>query len=633
MADKKMPTLYRTVTLSLDRAEGQEPVIRAALSSEAPVQRQGWFDGTWVEILEHSKEAVDLGRAKHGLPLLLEHETREQIGRITEIAIDKDKTLRGTLTFSRSARAQEIKTDVLDGIRQEMSIGYQITKVRKTEKDNALTEVRALEWMPLEGSLVAVPADATVGVGRSLTIEPEERPMPDAPATPVTPTVRVEPDAGAVERERVKQITALARTHKVSNAKMDEAIDSGVTPAAFANRILESLAGGAHPITPPTDAPAVSDEDLERGGYSISRFLHAQAEAAMTRADPRKIAPFEMEVHDALMQRAEKSGNPTKGGFRVPMNLWVKPSVAAKARERLYFQRGAQEVATASKGGELKFTEPGPFIEVLRNRIFVRDLGARLLAGLQGDLQFPRQTGAQTAYWVPESATADVTVSNMTFDNMKLAPKPLSAQNSYSRKLLAQNIVDIDNLIRDDLVQVFAIEIDRAAINGVGSNNEPMGILNASGTNSVTAGANGGTVSYDLLVDVETQQAIANADRGALAYLTNPKVRGKLKKVAQISASTGIPAWFMGEVNGYRAEATNQVPSNLTKGTSTTICSAAVFANWPEGFIGQWGDIEFILDPYTKAARGDIVLTAYLMVDVGLRHPASFTVIKDLLTT
>jgi hypothetical protein len=160
-----------------------------------------------------------------------------------------------------------------------------------------------------------------------------------------------------------------------------------------------------------------------------------------------------------------------------------------------------------------------------------------------------------------------------------------------------------------------------------------MGILNASGTNSVTAGANGGTVTYDLMVDLETQQALSNADINTLAYLTNPKARGKLKKSAQISATTGIPTWWQGEVNGYRAEATNQVPSNLTKGTSTTICSAAIFARWEELIIGQWADMEFVIDPYTLAKRGDIVITSYIMVDVGLRHPASFTVIKDLLTT
>ena len=108
-------------------------------------------------------------------------------------------------------------------------------------------------------------------------------------------------------------------------------------------------------------------------------------------------------------------------------------------------------------------------------------------------------------------------------------------------------------------------------------------------------------------------------------------MRAALKKVAQISATTGIPAWYRGELNSYRAEASNQVPSNLTKGTSTTICSAIIFGNWQELIFGQWGDMEVVVDPYTQARRANILITPYLMLDVGVRHPVSFAAMKDAL--
>jgi HK97 family phage major capsid protein len=630
---------YRSAPLVVIRASADaEPEITVALSSDTPIERQNWFGDRFIEILDHSAGAIDMVRAKQGLPLLLNHDTDEQVGRIENLKVGDDGVLRGSVRFSRSVQGQEIRQDVLDGIRVETSIGYNIQDRKEEQNKGEILRITAIRWMPMEGSLVPVPADYTVGVGRSAAPTQETRTMetPTTPAAPTAPVVTGGQDAAQVERQRVSQLRALQRGHaaRVPDKKLDDWIDNGTSLGAATEQLLGSYERNAEPGFNPPEAPVVSNEDLEKGRYSLSRAILAQVDGERT---------FEIEVHEAIAEKraaqgivgsagAKRKGAGAKGPvLYVPANLWVKQGNAM--REQLYYQRAAQEVATASKGGELKFTEPGPFIEVLRNRIFVRQLGARFLAGLQGDLQFPRQTGAQTAFWVPESATADVTASNMTFDNLKLSPKPLSGTNSFSRKLLAQGVADIDQLIQQDMISVDAIEIDRGALNGVGSNNEPMGILNASGTNSVTAGANAATVIYDHFVDMETQQALSNADYEPLAYLTNPKVRGKLKKSAQISATTGIPVWWQKEVNGYPAFATNQIPSNLTKGTSTTICSAAIFARWDELLLGQWGDIEFIIDPYTLAKRGDIVITSYLMVDVGLRHPASFTVIKDLLTT
>ena len=640
------PMLYRTATLSVRAKEGADPEIIVAFSSDTPIERSDWWGDRWVEILEHGKGAIDFTRAKQGLPLLLNHNTDRQVGRIENLEAGDDGVLRGTVRFSRSVEGQEVKQDVLDGIRVETSVGYTIMDRKEEQEKGKILTIRATKWMPMEGSLVPVPADHTVGVGRAndpvapistqegRSMETPNTPAAPAPAAPAAPVVTGGQDAAAAERARVTELRALQRSHKarVPDKKLDEWIEKGTTPGQAGDQLLRLYEGGAEPGFLRGEEPVVSTEDLEKNRYSLSRAITAQIDGERT---------FEIEVHEAIAARRHSQGMPSaltgrsKGSkgpsLFVPLNLWVKRGNSLQ--EQAYYQRAAQEVQTASKGGELRFTEPGPFIEVLRNRIFVRALGARLLTGLQGDLQFPRQTGAQSAFWVPESPTADVTASNMVFDNLKLSPKPLSGTNSFSRKLLAQGVADIDTLIQQDMIAVDAIEIDRGAINGVGSNNEPMGVLNASGTNSVTAGANGATVIYDHFVDMETQQALANADINTLAYLTNPKVRGKLKKSAQISASTGIPVWYQGEVNGYRAEATNQVPSNLTKGTSTTICSAAIFARWEELLIGQWGDVEFIIDPYTLAKRGDVVVTSYLMVDVGLRHPASFTVIKDLLTT
>lgn len=634
------PTLYRTAALEVVRAEDGKgaPEIRVALSSDAPIERQDWWGERWIEILEHSKDAIDFTRAKQGLPLLLNHNTDQQVGRIENLKADPDGVLRGTVRFSKSAQGQEVLQDVLDGIRVETSIGYTIQDRKEEQEKGKILTIRATKWMPMEGSLVPVPADHTVGVGRAaepqapVPIHQESRTMePTSPPAPApAPVVTVAADAGAVERTRVSELRALQRSHKVSDAKFDEWHGKGTSVETATREVLAGYEQSVRPgFMAPAEGPVVPTEELNRH-YSLSRVLLAAAEG------DDELAPFEMEVHRAIAKARGGSSLRLKrnvSSIFIPMNLWVDQGKAQGVREQLYFQRGAHEVATASKGGELKFTEPGPFIEMLRNRIFTRALGARFLSGLNGDVQFPRQTGAHTVAWVGESPTADASESNLTLDNLNLAPKLATATTSYTRKLLAQAVVDIDNLIRDDFVQVFAIEADRVGINGLGTSNEPRGILNTVGIGSVAGGTNGLAPTYDHSVDLEKEVAIDNADLGALAYLTNSKVRAALKKVAQISATTGIPVWFQGQVNGYRAEASQQVPSNLTKGTSTTICSAIIFGNFQELIYGQWGDMEVVVDPYTQARRANILITPYLMMDVGVRHPVSFAAMKDALAT
>jgi HK97 family phage major capsid protein len=631
--------LYRTAALTVVRAsDGKgDPEISVALSSDTPIERQDWWGDRWVEILEHGNGAIDFTRAKQGLPLLMNHNTDKQVGRIENLEAGDDGVLRGTVRFSKSVEGREVMQDVLDGIRVETSVGYTIQDRKEEQEKGKILTVRATKWMPMEGSLAPVPADHTVGVGRAAdpqaSVTQESRTMdPTSPPAPApAPVVTVAADAGAVERTRVSELRALQRSHKVSDAKFDEWHSKGTPVEAATREVLAGYEATVRPgFMPAADGPVVATEDLERGRYSLSRVLLAAAEG------DDEMAPFEMDVHRAIAKARGGSNLKLKrnvSSIFIPMNLWVDQGKAQGVREQLYYQRGAHEVATASKGGELKFTEPGPFIEILRNRIFTRALGARFLAGLNGDVQFPRQTGAHSVAWVGESPTADASESNLTLDNLNLAPKLATATTSYTRKLLAQAVVDIDNLIRDDFVQVFAIELDRVGINGLGTSNEPRGILATVGIGSVAGGTNGLAPTYDHAVDLEKEVAIDNADMGALAYLTNSKVRAALKKVAQISATTGIPVWYQGEVNGYRAEATQQVPSNLTKGTSTTICSAIIFGNWNELIFGQWGDMEVVVDPYTQARRANILITPYLMVDVGVRHPVSFAAMKDALAS
>lgn len=132
---------------------------------------------------------------------------------------------------------------------------------------------------------------------------------------------------------------------------------------------------------------------------------------------------------------------------------------------------------------------------------------------------------------------------------------------------------------------------------------------------------------------LEKLVAIDNADFGSLHYVTNPKVRKFLKETEK---ATGYPVYLWperaNELNGYPAMVTNNVPSNLTKGTGTNL-SAMIFGNFNDVVLADWGAIDLMVDPYTQAGSNSIRIHANMLGDVGIRQPKSFAVIKDIIAS
>jgi len=253
-----------------------------------------------------------------------------------------------------------------------------------------------------------------------------------------------------------------------------------------------------------------------------------------------------------------------------------------------------------------------------------------LLTDLNGNIAIPRMTGGATGYWVGEGNAP--TESQQAFDQVTLSPNTVAAYTEFSRKLLLQSSMDIEALVRGDLARVLALAIDYAAINGSGSSNQPKGILNQTGIGAVVGGTNGLAPIWSHVVDLETEVAIDNAAIGSLHYLTNTRVRGKLKQTEK-AASTANFIWSEGgELNGYSTAVSNQVPSNLTKGSSSGICSAILFGNFADLLIGMWGGLDIQVNPYSLDTTGSVRVTAFQDCDIAIRHPESFAAMVDALT-
>jgi HK97 family phage major capsid protein len=629
----------RSQQLERTAVSQEERTVELAFASELPYERY-WG----VEILDCTPGAVNLERLNARHPLLLNHDPRQQIGVVEKAWIDTDRRCRALVRFSRSALGQEIFQDVTDGIRELVSVGYAIDDMVLQSRTDDQATYRVNRWTPFEVSVVAVPADASVGVGRSLAAEAataqfKEKPMSDptiaAPAAPQAPDIRiVEDNARREERDRVTSIRAMGAAHHLQ-AEADQAINAGTAVDSFRATVLAKLEERG--AIKPAVKPELGLSDKEKRGYSIVRLMYAMLEPNDKEA--QRAAGFEIECSVAarkLRPIDENSlhANHRNGGFTVPVDVvegqLAREASVANAVRTMLAQRDLN-VGAASAGGNLVATDllAASFIDLLRNRMVLAQLGATVLDGLTGNIAIPSQTAGASTYWVTEGTA--VTESEATFGQVLMSPKTVGMFTDYSRKTLLQATPAIEALVRADLAMGLAVEIDRVGLAGSGSGAQPRGVINTAGIGAVAGGTNGAAPTYANMVALEEAVGIANADVGAMAYCTNARMRAQLKLTQVFASTNGTPVWQGQEVNGYRAVTTNGMPSNLTKGSSNGVCSAIAFGNWNDLLMGFWSGLDLMLDPYALATSGGRRLIALQDCDVAVRRPASFSAMLDAL--
>ena len=611
----------RAATFDRAAVDDEARTVELAFSSEQPYER--WWG---VEILDHSPQSIRLGRLSSGGPLLMDHDARDHVGVIESVRIDADRVGRAVVRFGRSQRAEEIFQDVKDGIRRNVSVGYVIHRATLVEMREDQEIYRVTDWEPHEVSLVSVPADTSVGVGRAMedprTAEQDEQaetPKPQAiKELRVMTTETQAPDLAGIEQraregehKRAADIIAIGEKYGLQSLASD-AVRSGMPVGEFQAKAIEALSSRAKP----TADIGLTEREARR--FSMVRAIAALAATGAESRKAREAAAFEIECSQAV---ADKIGREARGVF-VPNEVQQRDLV----------------VGTTTAGGHLVSTDllASSFIDLLRNRMSVMRAGAQMLTGLQGNIAIPRMTGAATAYWVTEGNAP--TESQQAFDQVTMSPKTVGAFTDLSRKLLLQSSVDVEGLVRRDLATVLGLEIDRVALNGSGSAPQPRGVLQTSGIGAVVGGTNGLAPTWAHIVELWSDVAAANADFGTTAFVTNSKVIGNLMTTEKATGTAqfvcpGFPdASGVTSIAGARAVVSNQVPSNLTKGTSSGVCSAIAFGNWADLIVGMWGVLDLMVDPYSNSTSGTVRVVALQDVDVAVRHAESFSAMLDALT-
>ena len=587
---KQIKTGNLTRFFNLDRSAIDEEArtVGLSFSSDAPVER--WFG---MEVLDHSPKSVDLGRLNDGAPLLMDHDTSDQIGRVESASVD-GKRGQAIVRFSKSARAQEIFTDVMDGIRQNISVGYRINEMELDEsrsEDEVETYV-ATRWQPYEVSVVSVPADNSIGIARSaegdniteITNFKKEEKMSEN-KTETIDVKAVANEAMEAERARVAGISIIADKHPQLKEASRQFIDSGKSLDDFRQVALETITSDT-PNAPATRADEIGLTEKEAQSYSLLRAVKAHS------IGDWKDAGFEREVS---MEIERKVGT-SNGGFFIPADL--------------QWGGGKRDLTagTATAGGHTVATDHygDSFIDALRANLVIEQAGARFMDNLQGNVAIPALDSATSVYWVAENGSP--TEGAPTFRQVTMSPKTVAAYVDISRTLMNQSSPSVEAILRADLASGVAGAIDTVALNG-GGTNEPSGILQTSGIGAVTLAALGNP-TFGEIVDIETAVSTDNALTGALSYITTPAVLGAMKQKAKDSGSGLFVADGM-SANGHPVYTTSNCSANTI-----------IFGNFNDLVVGQFGAIEVVTQ--RSATSGALTLGIFSDVDVAVRHAESF---------
>lgn len=553
-----------------DLAARTVPVV---LATDTPVDRQGY-----IEVLDIAK--VDLSRGD--LPLIESHDQQTlNIGVVRNIRAEGGR-LRGEAVFGTSARASEVLADVDAGIVSGVSIGYALMDEGQLFPLPDGRIATRFGFQPYEVSVVAIPADIRAGFNRTLHL-----PKLSKGNTMETTT--------NISARDVREIAAMGEMHaKRGGVELAmQHIRAGTPLEEFRSLLLDTI---SKELPVQTDILYMSGQSRGKPGddYSILKAV----DASIT-GDWRQ-AGLEREMSQEM---ARAYGRQPRGIF-VPFGAMTRVMSAGGATT------GQTLIPNTHVG----------FVEMLRNSARVLEAGATVMPGLVGNIDIPRQSAGATAEWLAEDAA--ITPSDMSFDSVTLTAKSCGALLSWTRRMTHSSVPEMENLARQDLAKQIALAIDRAALHGLGSSDQPAGVYAASNVNAV---AMGGKPTFAKLIDMAAELGKDNALAGNLAFLTTPGMAGMLAQTLVASSAGSEMIWggsmVQGKLIGINAYSTAQVSSTLAGGAEHGL----VLGDFSQMIIGIWGGgVDILVDPYSNADRGRIRISAFMDLDIALRHPEAF---------
>ena len=614
-----LQSLKRDDAKSVKRTIEEDGTVVFPLSSEEPYPRWYWEHGELDEILSHDTKAVDLSFLNSGhAPLLDSHRSHSglafQIGVVREAWLENDRVY-VRAAFSNRDEAQAVKKDVAEGIISNVSVGYQIDRYEVDEDARTFTATR---WKPTEASFVPIPADTTVGVGR--IAERKGDTMSAAKLPGVGDDAPTEEERAEALTTTLDEISALASEHNmgdIGRSYVKGVLETGGTPslAMFRGIVASKLPEGTPLVN--TD---VGLTDKERQDFSLTNI----ARHYETAKGGKEYAGFELEVSEAARKIQSKAGITDHGGFVLPTEVlrnysdFTVDGVNSTELSRMTGQQQRAPISTTSNPN-IQTTDhlAGSFIDNLRNVSAVLGAGMFVMDGLDNNVEIPGADQNAEVFWLA-AEDDEVAETNLTQRLVTLSPKDLGAYIHFTRRMLQQNTVSVENLARMDLLIAHSLGIDLAALYGAGAAGVPLGITNTPGIGSVTFA--GATPTRGEIIDLRTAIAATNRGRG-VEYLGNSIMVGDLQKTdVQPGSPTG--QFLMNNSadrlvgNGFRES------NQITDGDLIT-------GAFGDAILGMWGGLQLDRSTEQRFLRAGVTLRSIQTVDVAVRRVGSFALGND----
>lgn len=486
-----------TREFEIDRSESLEYVF--SLCSDAPYERESKQFGVYDEVLVISEDSVDFSRLNSGAcAFLLDHDPKRVLGVIVKAWIDGNK-VKCKVKFSDREDVQEVVRDIQAGIMTCTSVGYTIDKYHFSTENGKKT-MYADRFMIYEGSLVGVPADISVGFNRSLDREehemqcngPKEKPEEKAEETPdgqkpACPEQNGSPCEGTEEKACGEQECAKTPCEEAEKKACEEA-----EKKACGGQEKQSCEGEC------AKGPCEEQEEIR----SLGDLMECPELAEAYIREKRSYSDFKRAVKE---HNSREGIEETKKMSKFSLRKALLNTVGRMSNEEASFERSVIEenkrkfgvtdadiVVTKAQLRDFNGTEalnqttykPGMYAPVLRAPVTKDAVGTRKVAVAGQSISFSVATSGLNAGYVDingeiPSATMDFTLKTMT-------PKKYGCFVDVSYQSLLQDDPSAEAVIMEDIGKALAQTADYAFFNGLSGSNQPVGLLNVAGVNTVT---------------------------------------------------------------------------------------------------------------------------------------------------
>jgi HK97 family phage major capsid protein len=263
-------------------------------------------------------------------------------------------------------------------------------------------------------------------------------------------------------------------------------------------------------------------------------------------------------------------------------------------------------------------------------------MGAQMIAIESGEVEYPVATsGAVVSWQATETGNVGGPAAYATVERPLKPDHTLGVQMRLTRKALKQTGAALEAAVRRDMSAAMLQEMDRVVFQGLGTDGEPLGVVYGADTYGITETPIGDAPTWGIfraaVVRFMTRNAVSAPSQ--IRVLARPEVWDDLDAQA---ASTAAPMWEWDRLLSAIGSGNVSLSSNALEdpALASPVASKVLLTTTAGGvspiFVGAWGAIDMIRDPYSDAQSGGLRVTALATMDVTISRTAQLEVLTGI---